>query len=63
MIEFIYILIIFIYFNMIFYSHLKYNKHISNLSDYFKYGGTVGNNVAYLILSLVFFYIKNKFNI
>lgn len=63
MTELIYILIIFIYFNMIFYSHLKYNKHIFNLSDYLKYGGTIGNNIGYLILSLAFLYIKNKFKI
>lgn len=63
MIDLIFILIIILYFNMIFYSHLKYNKHICNLSDYLKYGGTIGNNIGYLILSLAFLYIKNKLNI
>lgn len=63
MIELIFILIIILYFNMIFYDHLKSNKYIRNISDYFKYGGTVGNNIGYLILSLAFLYIKNKFNI
>jgi hypothetical protein len=63
MIDLIFILIIILYFNMVFYDNLKYNKHILNISDYLKYGGTIGNNIAYLILSLAFLFIKNKFNI
>ena len=61
MIDIIFILIINLYFNLIFYNHLKYNKHILKISDYLNYSGTVENNLCYLVLSLAFLYIKNKF--